>query len=181
MVAAASSKSSRVKVREHRARLREQGLRPIQIWVPDVRSPAFRAAAHRQSLAVAGSGHARATIRHSSTPYRTGPTIEAGRVKRGDIRSVSGGRDYAGKPRPVVIVQDDSFDATDSITVCAFTTDPTDAPDRRWGGRMGVAAGQIRYHMAGAGSDSSWAAKFGPAEATDLSLTFSPKDYTIKL
>jgi len=55
MVAAATPKASRVKVQEHRARLREQGLRPIQIWVPDVRSPAFRAAAHRQSLAVAGS------------------------------------------------------------------------------------------------------------------------------
>lgn len=41
---------------------------------------------------------------------------------------MSGGRDYAGKPRPVVIVQDDSFDATDSLTVCAFTTDPADAP-----------------------------------------------------
>ncbi len=59
MVAAASPKSSRLKVQAHRARLREQGLRPIQIWVPDVRSPAFRAAAHRQSLAVAGSAHAR--------------------------------------------------------------------------------------------------------------------------
>jgi mRNA interferase MazF len=41
---------------------------------------------------------------------------------------VSGGSGYAGKPRPVVIVQDDSFDATDSITICAFTTDPTEAP-----------------------------------------------------
>lgn len=59
MVAAAGPKTSRVKVREHRERLREQGLRPIQIWVPDVRSPAFRAAAHRQSLAVAGSADAR--------------------------------------------------------------------------------------------------------------------------
>lgn len=49
-------------------------------------------------------------------------------MKRGDIWTVSGGGGYAGKPRPVVIVQDDSFDATDSITVCAFTTDPTDAP-----------------------------------------------------
>ncbi len=47
------SKSSRVKVREHRERLRAQGLRPIQIWVPDVRAPGFRAEAHRQSLAVA--------------------------------------------------------------------------------------------------------------------------------
>ena len=49
-------------------------------------------------------------------------------MKRGDIWTVAGGKDYAGKPRPVVIVQDDSFDATDSITVCAFTTDETEAP-----------------------------------------------------
>jgi len=39
--------------------LRRQGLRPIQIWVPDVRSPAFKAEAHRQSLAVARSPHAK--------------------------------------------------------------------------------------------------------------------------
>jgi mRNA interferase MazF len=49
-------------------------------------------------------------------------------MRRGDIWTVSGGKDYAGKPRPVVIVQDESFDATDSITICAFTTDPTEAP-----------------------------------------------------
>jgi mRNA interferase MazF len=49
-------------------------------------------------------------------------------VKRGEVWTVSGSQDYAGKPRPVVIVQDDGFDATDSITVCAFTTDPTKAP-----------------------------------------------------
>ena len=41
---------------------------------------------------------------------------------------MAGGSDYAGKPRPVVILQDDRFDRTQSITVCAFTTDPTDAP-----------------------------------------------------
>jgi mRNA interferase MazF len=49
-------------------------------------------------------------------------------MKRGEIWTIAGGRDYAGKPRPAVIVQDDRFDATQSITVCAFTTDPTDAP-----------------------------------------------------
>lgn len=49
-------------------------------------------------------------------------------MRRGDVWTVSGGKDYAGKSRPVVIVQDDSFDATDSITICAFTTDPTEAP-----------------------------------------------------
>jgi len=54
----AHPKTSRDKVRKHRARLRQQGLRPIQIWVPDVRSPAFAAKAHRQSAAVAKSRHA---------------------------------------------------------------------------------------------------------------------------
>jgi mRNA interferase MazF len=49
-------------------------------------------------------------------------------VKRGEIWTVAGGKNYAGKPRPVVILQDDRFDMTDSVTVCAFTTDPTDAP-----------------------------------------------------
>lgn len=49
-------------------------------------------------------------------------------MRRGEIWTVSGGKDYAGKPRPVVVVQDDAFDATASITICAFTTDPTDAP-----------------------------------------------------
>jgi len=53
------SSSSREKVRAHRARLRREGLRPIQLWVPDVRSPEFAAAAHRQSLAVANSTHAK--------------------------------------------------------------------------------------------------------------------------
>ena len=49
-------------------------------------------------------------------------------MKRGEVWTATGGLDYAGKPRPVVIVQDDRFDATSSITICAFTSDPTDAP-----------------------------------------------------
>lgn len=49
-------------------------------------------------------------------------------MKRGEIWTVAGGKDHAGKPRPALILQDDSFDMTDSITICAFTTDPTDAP-----------------------------------------------------
>jgi hypothetical protein len=59
-MAAPRSRSSRDKVRAHREKLRAQGLRPIQIWVPDVRSPAFAEQAHRQSLAVAKSRHATA-------------------------------------------------------------------------------------------------------------------------
>ena len=39
----------------HRARMRAQGLRPVQIWVPDVRSPEFAAEAHRQSEVVASN------------------------------------------------------------------------------------------------------------------------------
>lgn len=49
-------------------------------------------------------------------------------MRRGEIWTVAGGKDYAGKPRPAVILQDDSFDATNSVTICAFTTDETDAP-----------------------------------------------------
>ncbi len=49
-------------------------------------------------------------------------------MRRGDVWTAAGGKDYAGKPGPVVIVQDDRFDGTDSITICAFTTDDTDAP-----------------------------------------------------
>jgi mRNA interferase MazF len=49
-------------------------------------------------------------------------------MRRGDIWTVAGGKDYAGKPPPVVVVQDDSVDGTDSITICAFTTDETEAP-----------------------------------------------------
>ncbi len=58
MGAPSQSKSSRDKVRAHRKRLRQQGLRPVQIWVPDVRSPAFVAEARRQSRAVARSRRA---------------------------------------------------------------------------------------------------------------------------
>jgi mRNA interferase MazF len=47
---------------------------------------------------------------------------------RGEIWTAAGGRDYASKPRPVVILQSDRFETSDSITICPFTTDPTDAP-----------------------------------------------------
>lgn len=60
MSSTSNPKPSRVKVGEHRARLRAQGLRPIQIWVPDVRSPSFKAEARRQSQAVADSTQAAA-------------------------------------------------------------------------------------------------------------------------
>jgi mRNA interferase MazF len=49
-------------------------------------------------------------------------------VKRGEVWTVAGGPDYAGKPRPAVVLQDDAFDVTASITICPFTTHALDAP-----------------------------------------------------
>lgn len=49
-------------------------------------------------------------------------------MKRGEIWTVADGADYTGKPRPAVIVQSDLFDGTQSVTICPFTTDPTEAP-----------------------------------------------------
>lgn len=49
-------------------------------------------------------------------------------MKRGEVWTVAGGGDYTGKPRPVVILQDDHFDATSSVTVCPFTSDAAEAP-----------------------------------------------------
>jgi len=49
-------------------------------------------------------------------------------MKRGAIWTVAGGEEYAGKPRPVVVIQDDRFDATASVTICGFTTVAVDAP-----------------------------------------------------
>ena len=48
-------------------------------------------------------------------------------MKRTEIWTIAGGAEYAGKPRPAVIIQDDRFD-TDSVTVCPFTADATEAP-----------------------------------------------------
>ena len=70
------------RVAEHRARLRAQGLRPVQIWVPDVRSPRFAAAAHTQSAAIAASeGEAddQAFVDAISTLFEDWPTDEVGR------------------------------------------------------------------------------------------------------
>lgn len=49
-------------------------------------------------------------------------------MRRGELWTAAGGKHYAGKPRPVLVVQDDRFDATDSITICPLTSDPTEIP-----------------------------------------------------
>jgi len=78
MTAASGPKPSRVKVREQRERLRAQGLRPIQIWVPDVRAPAFRSEAHRQSLAVAAGSHAQEDQAFIDAASEWGPDKDKG-------------------------------------------------------------------------------------------------------
>ncbi len=60
-------------------------------------------------------------------------------MRRGELWTASGGKHYAGKPRPVLVVQDDRFDATDSITICPLTSDPTEIPLLRI--RLGSASG----------------------------------------
>jgi len=62
MSSTSRSATTKLKVRKHREQLRRQGLRPLQIWVPDVLSPSFRSAAHKQSQAVAASAHAEADL-----------------------------------------------------------------------------------------------------------------------
>lgn len=57
--ASASRRAPRHKVMAHRARLRAQGLRPIQIWVPDVHAPGFAEEARRQSRLAAESPYAK--------------------------------------------------------------------------------------------------------------------------
>lgn len=49
-------------------------------------------------------------------------------MKRGELWTAAGGGNYSGKPRPILIVQDDRFDSTDSITICPLTSDPTEIP-----------------------------------------------------
>lgn len=60
-------------------------------------------------------------------------------MRRGELWTAAGGQHHAGKPRPVLVVQDDRFDVTDSITVCPLTTDPTEIPLLRI--RLGPASG----------------------------------------
>ena len=49
-------------------------------------------------------------------------------MRRGELWTAAGGKHYASKPRPVLVVQDNRFDATDSITICPLTSDPTEIP-----------------------------------------------------
>jgi len=68
--------STREKVKAHRERLRAQGLRPIQFWVPDVHSPEFAAEAHRQSLLVAQSEQEKDDLAFIESLYAPSPWDE---------------------------------------------------------------------------------------------------------
>ncbi len=57
-----TSTSSASRVQKHRAYLKAQGMRPVQIWVPDTRSAQFAAECRRQSALLATDPHERATL-----------------------------------------------------------------------------------------------------------------------
>ena len=87
--------------------------------------------AHRQSAAIAASEHeaddqAFVGMRSPSTgpPLRGSPPSR----RRGEMHIAAARGAYSGKPRPVVIVQDDRFDATASVTICPLTTNLVEAP-----------------------------------------------------
>ena len=132
-------KTSREKVRAHRARMRKRGFRLVQMWLPNTRTKEFAEQAHSELLAIARSeteaddqafielGLVVEFARRGGTgKARTSRTLVAHRsvlqVKRGDIWTVAGGPDYVGKPRPAVVVQRNEFDATPSITVCPLSS-----------------------------------------------------------
>ena len=114
--------ASRDKVRAHRARLRKAGFAPFRFGFRTFgRSPSLR------PHTVSRWRWQRVLTPDGPGVRRRNFCLECG-MKRGEIRTVAGGAAYAGKPRPAVIVQDDRFDANDSIVVCPLTTDPTPAP-----------------------------------------------------
>lgn len=119
--------SVRARVRAHRARLQAEGLRPVQIWVPGMRSPKFAPLRPIVSRCWWRRRRRPTGIRSLSRPSRltkSDPRRDLDRGSRvGGCRQASAGGRYPGRP-----VRCDRFDATDSVTICAFTTDPTEAP-----------------------------------------------------
>ena len=125
MTSTSKPKAARVKVREHRERLRSPEFGPSRFGCRMyARLPCGRR--HTASRWPLQRAPTPARIRHSSTRCRTGAMNEAWRHL--DCRRRRQGlRGQATQPR-AAIVQDDSFDAADAITICPFTTDKTEAP-----------------------------------------------------
>lgn len=57
-----ASTSSSSRVQRHRAHLKAQGMRPVQLWVPDTRSTQFAAECRRQSALLAADPHEHETL-----------------------------------------------------------------------------------------------------------------------
>jgi mRNA interferase MazF len=106
----------RDKVRAHRARLRRRGLRPVQFWVPDVRAAGFPTEAQRQSGAVASPG----------SPARASDGTDVS-PRRGEIWSVELGP-YPSRTGHALVLQDDAFGGTPTVTICPVSDRAVDAP-----------------------------------------------------
>jgi hypothetical protein len=78
--------------------------------------------AHAQSEALAADEHAA-----DDQAFIDTACWQSGRVRGGESWTVAARGAYTGQPRSAVVIHDDRFDATASITICAMTTDPTDA------------------------------------------------------
>jgi mRNA interferase MazF len=109
--ASVTALKSREKVRAHRRRLRRRGLRPVQLWVPDVRSDSFVSEARRQSRLIV------------PRPSSDGP-----QPRRGEIWAVSLGSSDAAAARYAIILQDNAFDATGAVTICLSSVLTLPAP-----------------------------------------------------
>ena len=113
------------KMANYRRRLRARGLRPVQIWVTDLRDPAVRAPARRRC------GHRARASQHGRRPRLRRRGAGRGRglggLRRGDLVLVALPGD-CGKPRPAVVVQGDTLTAADSRQRPGVPAD--DGPDR---------------------------------------------------
>jgi mRNA interferase MazF len=110
-------------VRSHRQRLRARGLRPVQIWLPDLRQAAAQEQARCQSRAVAWS--------RQTPPWTPPDPMEA--IERGELRVLQTDE----TPPPVVpeqqlqvvaILLDNAFDELSTTLVCPLTTRLCRAP-----------------------------------------------------
>lgn len=118
----APNRSSAARVARTRAKLRAAGLRPVQIWVPDTRSPGFAAECARQSRLVA-----EADERDGSLDFWE--AAAALDDNAGDIVTIADrGGEFTGKPRPAVVLQSDVFVEAPTVAVLPITSQATDAP-----------------------------------------------------
>ena len=120
--------STAARVRKRRAALREAGLRPVQIWVPDTRRPGFAEECRRQArLAAAsdlGDPDLAAFLEAAPATSKAGPGHD---MRRGDFVTVSVQGDF-GKPRPALIIQADAFADHATVTVLLVSSALIDAP-----------------------------------------------------